>query len=213
MAMKTDRLIAVLAADARAERSLGAGLWAGLVPALALSAAGLLVLFGPRPDLFAALADPLSGLRYVLPLTLFLTGLAIALRIARPEGRPGGVVWGFAAVVGLASVLWLWAFVTTPADLRGMAITGKTVVTCLTTIPVLSLLPVAAVLAMLRRGVVGRPVQGGAMAGLAGGGAGAAIYALHCTEDSPLFFITWYGLAILIVTGLAALAGRYLLRL
>jgi hypothetical protein len=210
--MKTDKLIAVLAEDARAERSLAAGLWALLLPAMTLSALFLLGVFGPRPDLLLALADPVSGLRYVLPLTLVLTGLAVALRLARPEARPGRVIWGFWAVAALAAVLWLWAFATTPGGALGMAIQGKTIVTCLTTIPVLSLLPVVAVLAMLRRGVVTRPNFAGAVAGLAGGGAGAMIYALHCTEDHPLFFVTWYGAAILIVTVLSTLAGRRLLR-
>jgi hypothetical protein len=210
--MKTDELIAVLAADARAERSLAAGLWMLLLPAMALSVLGLLGLLGPRPDLLLALADPVSGLRYVLPLTLLLTGLAVALRLARPEARPGRVIWGFWAVVAFCAVLWLWAFSTTPGEALGMAIQGKTIVTCLTTIPVLSLLPVVAVLAMLRRGVVTRPAFAGAVAGLAGGGAGAMIYALHCTEDHPLFFVTWYGSAILIVTVLSSLAARRLLR-
>lgn len=210
--MKTDELISVLAADAPAERSLAAGLWMLLLPAVVLSTAGLLGVLGPRPDLLPALVDPVSGLRYVLPLTLLLTGLAVALRLARPEARPGRVVWGFWAVAAFAVVLWLWAYATTPGEALGMAIQGKTIVTCLTTIPVLSLLPVVAVLAMLRRGVVTRPTFAGAVAGLAGGGAGAMIYALHCTEDHPLFFVTWYGLAILSVTLLSAFAARRLLR-
>ncbi len=36
----------------------------------------------------------------------------------------------------------------------------------------------------------------GAVAGLAAGGLGAALYALHCTDDSPLFVLVWYSIGI-----------------
>jgi hypothetical protein len=36
--------------------------------------------------------------------------------------------------------------------------------------------------------------------------------AVHCTEDDPLFFITWYGAAILTLALLGALLGRKLLK-
>ena len=52
----------------------------------------------------------------------------------------------------------------------------------------------------------------GRLAGLASGGLATAIYALHCTEDNPLFFVTWYGLAILLMAGVGALCGRWVLR-
>ena len=45
-----------------------------------------------------------------------------------------------------------------------------------------------------------RPRASGALAGLLAGAIAAAIYALHCTETSPLFYAIWYGLAILAVT-------------
>jgi hypothetical protein len=37
-------------------------------------------------------------------------------------------------------------------------------------------------------------------------------YATHCTEDSPLFYVTWYGLAITGVTLAATLIGARVLR-
>jgi hypothetical protein len=50
------------------------------------------------------------------------------------------------------------------------------------------------------------------LAGLAGGGLGAAVYALHCIEDNPMFFVTWYGVAIAGVTVVSALIGSRILR-
>jgi hypothetical protein len=52
------------------------------------------------------------------------------------------------------------------------------------------------------------------LTGAAGVAAGlaAALYALQCTDDSPLFVATWYPLAILIVSLLGAAAAQRLLR-
>ncbi len=93
-----------------------------------------------------------------------------------------------------------------------MAVVGKTMLTCLTMIPLLSILPVTAILLTLRQGATTAPRLASAVAGLAGSGAAAAIYATHCIEDSPLFYVTWYGLAILGVTAVSAAIGSRLLR-
>jgi hypothetical protein len=83
---------------------------------------------------------------------------------------------------------------------------------CLIAVPLLSVPPVAALFLAFRQGAPMRPALAGALAGLAGGGLGAAVYALHCTEDSPLFYVTWYGTAIGIVTLVATLLGARILR-
>jgi hypothetical protein len=64
----------------------------------------------------------------------------------------------------------------------------------------------------LRSGATTAPGLAGWVAGVAGGGFAAMIYALHCTEDSPLFYVTWYGLAIIGVTVASVLIGRRILR-
>ena len=51
-----------------------------------------------------------------------------------------------------------------------------------------------------------------AAAGLLAAAAAAALYAFHCFDDSPLFVVTWYGLAALPVIALGAAAGHRLLR-
>jgi hypothetical protein len=93
-----------------------------------------------------------------------------------------------------------------------MATVGKTMTTCLVTIPLLSILPVGSLLIMLRQGATTGPAKAGFVAGLAGAGFSAAVYALHCTEDSPLFYVTWYGLAIMGVASVSALIGARSLR-
>ena len=105
-----------------------------------------------------------------------------------------------------------WAYVTTPADGLEMAVVGKTLTTCLVTIPLLSILPVTAIMWALRQGATTARVLAGFVAGLGGAGLSAAIYALHCTEDSPLFYVPWYGLGIAGVTLVSTVIGSRLLR-
>jgi hypothetical protein len=93
-----------------------------------------------------------------------------------------------------------------------MAFTGKTITACLLSIPLLALPILGALLLALRHGAVLAPIRAGAVAGLAAGGLATAVYALHCIEDSPLFYATWYSLGILIVAALGALLGSRLLR-
>jgi hypothetical protein len=210
--MKTDDLIRVLASDVQPSRTLSAQLVFGLVPALLAAAAALWLALGFRDDLLASISDPYSVMRWVLGLALGAGGTGLALVLARPEGRSHARFWPLALVGLVALALFGWAFVSTPAGGRQMALVGKTMVTCLVTIPLLSILPVAAILATLRHGATTTPTLAGAVAGLGGAGLSAAIYALHCTEDSPLFYVTWYGLAILGVTAVSALLGKRLLR-
>ncbi len=40
----------------------------------------------------------------------------------------------------------------------------------------------------------------------------AAVYSLHCPEDSPLFFLLWYGLGIVIAGAAGARLGSRVLR-
>lgn len=206
--MKTDDLIRAMSGDTLTapapQRRL---MW--LVPALLLAFGILSARFGLRADLALALQDPVSVMRIVLSLGLGGGALWAALLLA----RPGAVVrwWPLALVALVAAGLWVWAFAAMPAGGRQMAIVGKTMAGCLTTIPLLAILPTGVVLATLRQGAPVRPVLAGAVAGLAGGGLAAAVYALHCTEDSPLFYVTWYGTAILGVSAVSALvAGRVL---
>jgi hypothetical protein len=99
-----------------------------------------------------------------------------------------------------------------PASEIGTAVIGTSLAACLTAIPLVSRPVAAATLWVLRRGATTRPRLTGAAAGLMSAGAGAALYSLHCTDDSPLFYGTWYTVAILIVTLISAWAGNRLLR-
>jgi hypothetical protein len=210
--MKTDALITALAADVQIERPLLGGLAVWLVFAVALAAVVIFLTLGFRSDLLQSLISPLSVMRFALTAALGLFGVRLALLLARPEGRDLARLWPLAAIASLALGLLLWAYFTTPADGRQMALVGKTIVTCLVTIPVLSILPVAAILLSLRHGATTTPALAGFVAGVAGGGFAAMVYATHCTEDSPLFYVTWYGIAICGVAFASTVVGARVLR-
>ena len=89
---------------------------------------------------------------------------------------------------------------------------GSNSLICLTAVPMLSLAPLAVLLVMLRSAAPASPALAGAAAGLLAAASGAALYAFHCFDDSPLFVVTWYTLAALLVVAVGALAGRRLLR-
>ena len=84
--------------------------------------------------------------------------------------------------------------------------------TCLIAIPLLSIVPLAALLIALRAGAPRIPASAGAVAGLLAGALSATLYATHCPDDSPLFVAVWYTLAVSLVTLAGALAGRRVLR-
>jgi hypothetical protein len=208
----TEELIRRLAADPRPASPVARTLATRLSPAL-LAAFLLMALFWRiRPDLAAAYADPMVALKAILPALAAAAAIAATLRLARPEGRPGPAATAL-ILLGLAAVaLWLFGLARTPPEDWTAALKGSTLRACLISIPTLAVLPTLALLAALRRGASLSPTLSGALAGLGGGAAATALYALHCPEDHPLFFVTWYGTGTLIVMAAGALLGRRLLR-
>jgi hypothetical protein len=208
--MKTDDLLNMLGSDRVAEPLPGAVLWRLLIPAALFSFAAMAVGLGVRFPLSQTLLSPEVLPKLVLPLLLGILAAPLALRLAQPLARARLAWLWIIPMLGLG--LLVFAYLTTPSQARMMEFTGKTILPCLVSIPALSVPLLAAFLVALRRGAVMAPMRAGLIAGLAAGGLGTAIYALHCTEDSPLFYVTWYGAGIAITAGLGALIGRSVLR-
>ena len=180
--------------------------------ALALSALVGLSLLGLRPDLVAALQAPVTAMKWLLPLAVGGAGLAGALQLTRPD-REGSGARAVALAVVAGAMLWLaLALLATPAGQVGAAVMGQTAPQCLLLLTALGLPALAAALAALRDGASVAPARSGAMAGLAAGGFATAVYALHCPEDAPQFFLVWYSLGIAILVAAGAAAGSRLLR-
>ena len=87
------------------------------------------------------------------------------------------------------------------------ALATPSLATCLTSIPVLAVPLLGALLWALSAGAPRRPALAGALVGLAAGGLSAALYALFCTQDAALFVLPAYTTAILIVPLAGTLLG------
>ncbi len=210
--MTTDDLIMSLSADASPVRTdiLRRGMLAGLGTGGLLAVLGFAAFWGVRPDLGENLA-PFLALKSLLPALLAVMGVPLVLALARPAGqsRAGSLIWGVPVFLAGLGIL---AFMLTPPGDRMAEFLGSSIATCLSSIPVLSAPVLVGLLLGLRRGAPEPPARCGAAAGLVAGGSAAALYSLYCTEDSPLFYGTWYVLAIALVVGLGAIAGPRMLR-
>lgn len=205
--MKTDELVDALVADldASSPRLNRAIILAFSVGALVIAA--LFIRFvGLRADIANVYATLRFLTKFVVTLGLALPALGLTVRLARPEAEPDKKLLLLAiapAILFLAVALELHA--TSPGS-WWTRLAGVNARYCVTLIPALAALPLACLLYALRRAAPSDCQLAGLLAGLAAGGVGAAIYATHCMDDSPLFLATWYPIGV----GVVALAGAWL---
>ncbi len=202
--MKTDDLIRALATDgARRPVSLGRSIALALAAGVPVSAAILLFGIGVRPDVGEAIATWQFDFKFVVTLTLAAAGAALALRLVRPGAATHTAKAATLIAPALLAAAIVYELATVPAESWLRLAIGANAIHCLLLIPLLSTPVLIALLYALKRGAPDAPGQAGLAAGLFASGIGAAIYALQCTDDSPLFLGVWYTIAI----GLVALAG------
>ncbi|MGP9819896.1 NrsF family protein [Salinarimonas sp. NSM] len=210
--MRTDDLIDTLAADLAPRRPLAAGLATACAVGLGVTLTLFLTGWGPRADLASAveslrfLAKPLVGA------LLAIGALGLAVRLVYPGASARGWAMALAAAPAAVGGFVALELVALPAQAWAPALVGDNALVCLVSIPVLALPVLVSLIFGLRRGAPVRPGLAGAVAGLAAAGVAAALYAIFCTDDSPLFVATWYTLAAGIVAAAGAIAGRRWLR-
>jgi len=211
--MDTDQLIRTLAAD-NSYRPRPVGFVLALM-LLAAAPVSLLMFFselGVRPDVMTAMHNPFFDLKFAVTLALAAAGIAASLHLSRPEVSLSGFGWLFVIPAGLLAA-GIAGEAMMPQRLPMMTrLVGSNSRVCMTAIPLMSLPLLAASILGLRHGAPGRPALAGAVAGLMSAGLAATFYASHCTDDSPLFVMTWYTLATSLVTAIGALAGAKFLR-
>jgi hypothetical protein len=204
--MKTNELIAALAADTRTHSTPVSSAWAIAGAGAILAAAAVFFMtIGPRSDITAATTTARFLFKFVVTLALAASAFFVLQRLARP-GASTRTQWLalLAAPVLLALAVGVELAVQ-PQGQWSMLSTGKNSLNCLTYIPLIGIGP-------LRRGAPTRPALAGAFAGIVAGGIAATFYAANCTDDSPLFVATWYPIAIAILAVLGAAAGRVFAR-
>jgi hypothetical protein len=185
-----------------------AGAAGGILAGILLSVGAFLFFFGPRPDLAAALSQVPVLAKSVLPLLLAVLSAVLALASLRPGARLALWLLALPVLPGLVMAAQRIA----KGDGLLTETLGQTALACAFTIPILALPAIAAGLVVMRSGAPTRPALTGALTGLAAGAGAAGGYALHCTEDSALFFVAWYGLGMVTAASFGAWAGRRLLR-
>jgi hypothetical protein len=210
--VRTDDFIAMLAADTVPPWRFGRVLGIAVAGGVLLAAVLFFVRIGFRPDIAEALASVRFLFKFVVTIALAITATRAVAALGRP-GKPA-----FRQVIWLAIV---------PALLLGGAIAellalperqwmpnlvGHNARFCLTLIPLLAIGPLTCFVIALRHAAPSNPGLAGAVAGLAASGIAATFYAANCNDDSPLFVMLWYSIAVLMVTAAGYLVGRKLLR-
>jgi len=211
--MKTENLVAALSADALAQETPPRRAFLIAAAAGVLIAAALLMLtLRPRPDFMSAMHTVRFDFKFVVTLVLAASAFFVIRDMARPEVRRSRLRMVLLAAPALMIVAVVLELIFVPQAEWMSRLIGHNMRFCTSFIPLFSLGPLALMLWALRRGAPANPARAGAVAGLLAGAIGAAFYAAHCFDDSPLFVATWYTLAIGFVTGLGALLGARFLR-
>jgi hypothetical protein len=211
--MRTDDLIKALTADAGSkEPRVGQALVPLLGAGFALSAILFVLGLHVRADIAKALLTWRFDLKLALAALLAAAAGWLALRMARPAARTTAPSLAVLAVPLALVAAVVVELIAVPSSLWMPRAMGSNALWCLGSIPVLALAPLAAILLALRKGAPEQPLFCGAAAGLFAGALGAALYATHCWDDSPLFVAIWYPLGIAVSVLIGALAGSRLLR-
>lgn len=212
--LSTDNLIAALTADLPM-RPVSIGRAIAIALAIGMAVAGLAVATGLvslRPGFVAALQDIRVSFKVAFTVAVGLAGLWLALRVLRPGTPMGAAKFGLAATVLLLAIGVVTEMAVVPMqNWRANVITAGRF-ECMVVIPLLSAIPLAALLYMMRVGAPDNPTLAGASAGLIAAGVGATAYSSHCPFDSPLYVGIWYVIGMSIVVATGALAGSRVLR-
>ncbi len=185
-------------------------------PPLAIAALAPLMavafVYGPRPDMAAAMAAAPFWIKLALPLLLApAAGFALA-RLSRPGAPAGPGLWIALAAMAALGVAGLASLAALPAELRLPVLFGQSWIKCLASIAIFSTAFLAAGFWALRGMAPVRPRRAGFALGLVAGALAAGIYSLACNEDALPFIAAWYQLGILAAAGLAALIAPRILR-
>ncbi|SON56855.1 hypothetical protein HDIA_3314 [Hartmannibacter diazotrophicus] len=210
--MKTEDLIHALAEDRPPKTSFRRLCRLALLAAFAFAALSFALTIGPRPDFASAVTTVRFDFKFVVTLTLAASAAFLVLRLATPGASVGRRGLVLLIAPALLAVACLAELAVMPQATWLPRLIGENSRLCLTIIPLLSIGPLALILLVLRQGAPTRPALAGAAAGLLASGIAATFYAANCTDDSPLFVMTWYPMAMAMVTAVGALIGSRLLR-
>lgn len=209
-----EKLIDSLVADLRPVRRGAMTRMFGIAGVIGIifAAAIMVPWIGLRADIATAPMTLMFWIKFGYTAAIGLLGAVATLSLTRPVdgSRVPLLVTGGLFVVTLAGGTWQWAMA--PDALKQVLALGSTALVCPLYIIALSAPILALMLAVARRFAPSSPTLAGLAAGLAAGGAGASVYAMHCGENGLLFLALWYSLGIALVAFAGATIGRFVLR-
>ena len=219
MSSPDDALVDSLTSNLKPVKRLrSASLWIGAAVGLLVALIFIFVLYGPRGDIVALMrgAEMTNPMVIGKPLIFLVVGLSALWAVAdlaRPEGRlkllsvlPALAVFGL--VLGnLLSEMAIFGTANFARQLNG----GGHVCFITTLCGGMAGLVVMWRL-WLRRSATSHPVLLGAMSGMAAASLMAAAYAIHCNMDFSIYILLFYGTAVAVSSGIAALLGARLLK-
>lgn len=212
--MSSEAIIDQLVEDLAPVRPRRAWRDAAVLIAVALFEAVLVALIArPRGDLAAAIATPMFWWKMGSCLAIAVAGaaaLVLALDPVESPRRGRRLMLGAAfaaAAVGAAAA----AIVALPDPLM-RRIDMPEGMLCLRDVLILSAPMLLAVVLLARRAAPTRPRAAATAAGVAAAGWATFVFAWTCPHSDPLYVLVWYGLAVVIVTGLARWGLPRLLR-
>ena len=210
--MTTDDLIRALVADGYIGRKPRAVLLLALLLATAFVAIVFFTRIGFREDSDAALRTVRFQFKFVVIVPLALVALGALFRSAGPVFALGRWAILLPLPLLLLSTGVAAELLSIPRSDWMVRLIGSNAVNCMTLIPLLASGPLVIFITALKRGAPAHPGLSGAMAGLGAGSLAAVFYAMNCFDDSPLFVITWYPLALLAIVSAGYFAGLCSLR-
>ncbi len=212
--MKTDELVSMLATGVApvprraAHRRLALAVSLGLPLSLLI----LLVDYGVRRDLVQVMFWPMFWVKVLFPACIAVSGFVMLNRLARPGVRVHQSWLGSALPVLLVWALATIAWSHAPPEARMPMLMGATWKSCAFSICWIGLPVFVAAMVAMRSLAPTHPALAGAAVGALAGGAGAAVYALHCMELAAPFLAVWYVGGIALAVAIGAAVGSRLLR-
>jgi hypothetical protein len=214
----SDDILDDLARDLKPARPLSVrALGIGAALTATLAAIYIFFVYGARPELRAMLGgdfdvDPMAWFKPFLFIAIGAGAFWSVAGLARPEGQfrlrtlaPLVIAVGFVLAALVADII-----ARGPGAFRNI---GDPSILCVLTIVCGG---GAGLIVMwrlwLRRAATSHPGLLGAMSGLAAASLMAAAYAVHCDRDTPIYILGIYGGGVAILTAIATLLGRKLLR-
>jgi hypothetical protein len=212
--MNTERLIESLARDLGPVRhhAVGRRIAIGMVGGGMVTLALIVLLLGVRSDLDVAMRGYGYWMKWVYTISLGVGAVFATMRLADPAPPPLHRLWLMAIPVLALAGIGVAEMATTPADDWLAMWLGRSWMICPWLVLGFAMPIFVGLLWSFRALAPTRLRAAGAAAGLAAGTWSAAIYCVHCPEQSAIFVLTWYSLGIALASGLGALLGPRLLR-